>query len=71
MGRRTRSWTSTLFQRLLESLEPQEADSDADEAWADEIERRVAAYDRGETASVDASEAIERIRQGLREGKAT
>ena len=62
---------AAIAQRILESLEPEEADSDADKAWADEIERRVAAYDRGETASVDAGEAVERIRQALREGKAT
>jgi len=62
---------AAIAQRLLESLEPQDADPDAERAWADEIERRVAAYDRGETASVDAGEAIDRIRQELREGKVT
>jgi len=34
-------------------------------AWAAEIERRIAAYDRGEIQAVGAETAIERIRQQL------
>ncbi len=62
---------AALAQRVLESLEPEDADHDVDKAWADEIERRATAFDRGESGSVDAGEAIERIRKSLRESKAT
>jgi putative addiction module component (TIGR02574 family) len=43
-------------------------------AWAAEIERRIAAYDRGEVQGVDADAAIRRMRQFLekhRAGKAS
>jgi putative addiction module component (TIGR02574 family) len=33
--------------------------------WAAEIDRRIAAYDRGETKGVDAQKALERIRTRL------
>jgi putative addiction module component (TIGR02574 family) len=33
--------------------------------WAAEIDRRIAAYDRGETHGVDAQTALERIRTRL------
>ncbi len=33
--------------------------------WAAEIDRRIAAYDRGETLGVDAATALERIRGRL------
>ena len=33
--------------------------------WAAEIDRRIAAYDRGETQGVDAQTALERIRVRL------
>jgi putative addiction module component (TIGR02574 family) len=34
-------------------------------AWADEIERRLVAYDRGEIKAVDADRALIRIREQL------
>ena len=37
------------------------------EAWAEEIERRLAAYDRGETKAVDADVALDRLRRQLAE----
>lgn len=33
--------------------------------WAAEIDRRIAAYDRGETQAADTKEALERIRARL------
>jgi len=62
---------AAIAQRLLESLDAEAPDSDADEAWADEIERRAAAYDRGEMEASDAGEAIERVRQSLGRGRQT
>jgi putative addiction module component (TIGR02574 family) len=60
------SQRSAIARRLLESLEPADADEDeVAQAWADEIEARAAAYDRGETQSVDGREAIEQIRRSL------
>jgi putative addiction module component (TIGR02574 family) len=44
------------------------------EAWAAEIERRIQAYDRGETHALDGQTSVERIRKMLadrRAGKAT
>jgi putative addiction module component (TIGR02574 family) len=38
-------------------------------AWAHEIERRLAGYDRGEIKAVDADIVLERIRQHLAEQK--
>ncbi len=43
------------------------ASPDIAAAWADEIERRLAAYDRGEIKAVDADLALIRIRQQLTE----
>ena len=34
-------------------------------AWSQEIARRVAAYDRGETTAVDFETALEHVRQAL------
>ena len=59
-----------IAQRLLESLNFANADQRAiDEEWAEEIERRASAYDRGEVQSIDGREAIERIRQSLKQGR--
>jgi Putative addiction module component len=33
--------------------------------WASEIDRRIAAYDRGESTPVDAGTSLERIRESL------
>lgn len=44
---------------LLESL--QEAEADVDEAWAREIERRVAAARAGELASTDWRTVLDRV----------
>ncbi|WP_157269402.1 addiction module protein [Azohydromonas aeria] len=51
-----------LVDRLLESLnEP--AASQLDSAWAPEIERRLAEYDRGEVQAVDADEVFAKARR--------
>jgi putative addiction module component (TIGR02574 family) len=39
-------------------------------AWASEIERRIAAYDRGEIEAVDAEVALDRLRKQLAEHRA-
>lgn len=50
-----------LVDALLESLnEPAAAELDA--AWASEIERRLAAYDRGEVSALPAAEVFARAR---------
>lgn len=54
-----------LAQRLIESLDAGEADPDADEAWAEEIESRIAAYQRGEIKAQPWREAIAEIRKSL------
>jgi putative addiction module component (TIGR02574 family) len=55
-----------LAQRLIESLDADEADPDADEAWAKEIEARIAAYQRGEIKAQPWREAIADIRRSLK-----
>lgn len=35
------------------------------EAWSQEIERRIAAYDRGEATAVDFETALEHVREAL------
>jgi len=47
-----------LLDLLLESLEARPAD-DVEAAWAKEIERRVAAHDRGEGQLFDMDEVLE------------
>jgi putative addiction module component (TIGR02574 family) len=39
-------------------------------AWNDEIERRLAAFDRGETQAADADTAVERMRRFLADHRA-
>ena len=50
-----------LARELILSLEGETLDSDTDAAWEAEIERRLAALDRGEVVPVDWREAVERI----------
>ncbi|HEX6986060.1 MAG TPA: addiction module protein [Planctomycetaceae bacterium] len=35
------------------------------EAWSKEIDRRIAAYDRGETRAIDMETALDQIREAL------
>jgi len=60
---------AAIAQKLLESLDAGSIDPDVDDAWADEIELRAAAYDRGETKSSDAHEVIERVRRSITGGR--
>lgn len=41
------------------------ADPEIAEAWSREIDRRVQAYDRGETTGLDFDEALKQMRQAL------
>lgn len=52
-----------LAQRLLDSLFK---DSEVEEAWAVEVERRVAAIESGRSAVIPASESIARARAALK-----
>ena len=52
---------ATLAQSLLESLDAPIAEVET--AWAEEIERRVAAYDRGELKSVPAEDVFAEARR--------
>jgi putative addiction module component (TIGR02574 family) len=52
-----------LARQLLLSLEPDDFDEDADVQWAAEIERRVAAIERGDYSASDWRDAMARIRQ--------
>jgi putative addiction module component (TIGR02574 family) len=58
-----------IARKLLESLDEGPADSDADQAWADEVEARAAAYDRGEVSAIDSEQVFDRARQSIRQGK--
>ena len=55
-----------LARRLLLSLETADFVGDVEEAWAEEIEARLAAVDRGDSVPVDWQPAIDRIRSSLR-----
>lgn len=52
--------------RLLESLDDEPFDPDAERLWAAEIEARAAAYDRGEVTAIDGDKVMEDARQRLR-----
>lgn len=52
---------SRLVDLLLESLHESPID-EVEKAWALEIERRLAAYDRGEIQSVEGSEVLAKAR---------
>jgi putative addiction module component (TIGR02574 family) len=51
--------------RLLESLDPGK-DEDVSELWLQEAERRLRAYDAGETDSQDADEIFSEIERRLK-----
>ncbi|THB64227.1 MAG: addiction module protein [Desulfovibrio sp.] len=50
-----------LIELLLASFDPQR--SEIDKLWADEVERRVEAYDRGKLKASSANEVFNRIEQ--------
>jgi hypothetical protein len=51
--------------KLLLSLEPGEPDPNADQAWSDEVRRRLRAIREGRAALRDWNDALEDIRQSL------
>jgi putative addiction module component (TIGR02574 family) len=55
-----------LARQLILSLEPAEADTDAEQAWDAEIERRLEAIDGGTARLTDWRESIERARAAIR-----
>jgi putative addiction module component (TIGR02574 family) len=59
-----------IARKLLESLDTEPVDPGVDKAWADEVESRASAYDRGEVTALDADQVFDRARQSLRRGKA-
>lgn len=58
----SREW---LIRRLIESLDDSPAEADAEEAWAEVIERRVADLDAGRATVIDGKQAIAQARAEL------
>ena len=54
---------SRLVEMLLESLHEQPLDVDVERAWAAEIARRVASYERGEEPTFSAEEVFAEARR--------
>lgn len=54
-----------LAHKLLLSLEPDDLDQDADQAWADEIRRRLQAIRQGRAELRDWDDALSDIRQAI------
>lgn len=59
----TVSERARLAERLVSSLDE---DSEIEQAWAAEIERRVEAYESGDTTLIPAEEVFARVRARLR-----
>ena len=59
-----------LARELLESLEHASPNDDVEDAWIQEIDRRVRGLDSGERQAVEWSVARERIARRLRERRA-
>ncbi len=57
-----------IARKLLESLDDEPVDPDADSLWANEIEARASAHDRGEVTALDADQVFDRAREYLRRG---
>lgn len=60
-----------LAYKLLQSLKPPGVPSDADRALEAELDRRVTAYETGETTADDWQNVSERLRRALDEGEAS
>ncbi|MGH7199702.1 MAG: addiction module protein [Planctomycetaceae bacterium] len=61
-----------LAERLIRSLDPPGEDLPEEErkrVWGEEIERRLAAADRGEFAEGDWRDVMDRLRNSLAEGR--
>lgn len=59
----TDSERASLAQRLLASLDE---NAEVEEAWAAEVERRIAAVERGEVQDIPITEALATLRTGLK-----
>jgi putative addiction module component (TIGR02574 family) len=59
----TDSERASLAQRLLASLDE---NAEVEEAWAAEVERRIAAVERGEIQDIPIAEALATLRTGLK-----
>jgi putative addiction module component (TIGR02574 family) len=59
-----------LARQLIDSLDKDTHDTGVEEAWADEIEKRVQALERGEAKTVSADEAFAWIEEQRRRKKA-
>lgn len=59
----TVSERASLAQRLLASLDE---DAEIEEAWATEVELRIAAVERGEVQDIPMGDAIAKLRAGLK-----
>lgn len=59
----TDSERASLAQRLLASLDE---NAEVEEAWAAEVERRIAAVERGEVQDIPIAEALATLRTGLK-----
>lgn len=58
---------ATLAQLLLDSLDDgEEFDEDIDEAWAVEVDRRIAELDSGEVKGIPIAEALAQVRATLK-----
>jgi putative addiction module component (TIGR02574 family) len=57
--------------KLLQSLKPDGVRDEGDSDFAQEVERRVLAYERGETTASDWKTVEERIRQAVAERERT
>ena len=58
-----------LAQRLLTSLEAAADGGGHDVEWAEEIERRALAYERGEISAEDWRDVMKELRSSLHEGR--
>lgn len=62
---------ASVAESLIRSLEPEGEELSEEkwkQVWGEEIERRIAAYEKGEVSAVDWEESITRIRNAIREG---
>lgn len=63
-----RAYLLDVIERSL--AEPGAVDPEVAKAWSAEIDRRIAAYDRGEIEALDANTMIERVQKRLEERRA-
>jgi putative addiction module component (TIGR02574 family) len=55
--------------QLIRSLETDAPDENVEQEWANEIERRIGEFDRGEVEALDADDAIARAEASFKQGK--